>query len=101
MSTTQVTYSEPTVTRTAAESRIEFDVADGAWTGWDLISIARDAEGDISIDGRGEGAVQIPAQFLPLVLAEIDRIVAGDGDAPLAPFAPVAAVQHVASGVAA
>lgn len=101
MSNTQVTYSDPTVTRTATASTIEFDVITPTWTGWELIRITRDETGGVSIDSRGEGPVDIPAQILPVVLAEIDRIVAADGETPLAAFTPVAASLHVASGAVA
>ena len=103
MSTTQDTYSysEPTVTRTATESTIEFDVIRPTWTGWELIRITRDEVGAIHIDSRGEGPVDIPAQILPVVLAEIDRVVTADGETPLTAFTPVAASVHVAIGAVA
>lgn len=101
MSTTQITYSEPTITRTATESTLVFDVTIGGWIGWESIRIEASDDGGVEISDRGDGPVRIPAQFLPLVLAEIDRIVAADGDLPLAPFAPLAAVQHVAGEQAA
>lgn len=92
MPNTQVTYSEPTVTRTATESTIEYDVHREGWTGWESICIERHSGGDIGINEGRDHGVRIPAHFFPLVLAEIDRIVAADGDLPLTPPAPVAAI---------
>lgn len=101
MSINQATYSDPTVTRTSTESTIEFDVIRPTWTGWESIRITRDEDGGVSIDSRGEGPVDIPAQILPVVLAEIDRVVTADGDTPLAAFTPVAASLHIAIGAVA
>jgi hypothetical protein len=91
----QPTYSEPTVTRSVAESVIEFDIHAARHPAWESFLIRREDDGQITIDCRGEGPVRIPAQILPLVLAEIDRVVSGDAEMPLAPFAPLAAVEHV------
>ena len=95
MPTSQVTYSEPTITRSSSEAVIEFDYGIGDIIAWESIRIWRRDEGQIELSARSDGPVTIPAPILPAVLAEIDRLVTADDPAP---FEPVAAIHHVAQG---
>ena len=87
------TYSEPNVARAVGSAMIDYDVIAGGWRSFE--SIAIDRVGDaLRISGRTSelGELTIPAPILPTVLAEIDRIMSGDDQAP---FEPISARAHV------
>lgn len=97
----RITYSNEQVHRSSTDSVIEFDVHVGAHIAWESIRVAKLPDGtiganprDIQISARGEGPVVIPAEIMPLVLEEIDRLMSGDDAAP---FEPISAAVHVAS----
>ena len=97
----KITYSNPIVHRSKTDSVIEFDlrVASGKAIGWESLRIGlTDASyraanpGDIVISARGDGPIVVPREIMPSVLAEIDRLMSGDDQAP---FEPVSASAHV------
>lgn len=96
------TYSTPVVHRSKTDSVIEFDIhsTEGAGTSWEALRVGVVDErwrgvnaGDIVISARGEGQVVLPREVMPVVLAEIDRLMSGDD---VAPFEPISASRHVA-----
>lgn len=93
MPTTQVTYSDPTITRSATTAVITFDIHSGDHVAWQSFVIARQEDGTVNFATRFDGPVSIPAPILPVLLAELDRLAAADEPTP---FEPVAAIRHVA-----
>lgn len=97
----QITYSTPTVHRSQTDSVIEFDAhsASGVGAGWESLRVGltgsadRGANvGDIVLSARGDGPIVVPREIMPTVLAEIDRLMSGNDQAP---FEPVSASAHV------
>ena len=96
------TYSEPVVRRAVGSAVVEFDIISGNWRAYESIAIDR-IDGALRIGGRASdfGDLTIPAPILPVVLAEIERVMSGEPDAPFEPLsaAVVAADRAPFTGV--
>src|SRR5690606_30156775 len=96
-----ITYTPPVVHRSKSDSIIEYDLLDenGVARGWESLRVGLAAgrdrgtnPGDLVLSARGEGPIVVPAEVMPVWLAEIDRLMSGDDTAP---FEPVSASAHV------
>lgn len=97
MPSNQVTYTDPKITRNSVEALIQFDIITPTYRAWESIRIERREDGSIQIDGRDDGPLSIPAPVLPVVLAEIDRLVTRD-DEPPAPVIAIDVAQQATFG---